>query len=469
MHKKIGTRIINVLLMVLMPLSGMTQEKLSEKEALQIGTEAYIYGYPLITMEMTRKVMTNVEKPEGTKAPMGMFMNAREYPNASFRDVTAPNADTLYSTAWLDLSKEPYVLNIPDEKDRYFLMPMLSGWTDVFVVPGKRTTGTNAQTYVIVGPDWKGKLPSELKEIKSPTNMVWILGRTYCTGTPEDYKAVHALQDQYKLTPLSHYGKEYVAPKGSVDPSVDMKTPVRDQVNKMDVITYFKKLAQLLKDNPPSDKDAPILAKMKKIGIIPGEDFQISKLGADAVKGLEQSVKVAQHKIMAYEKQAGTHKNGWTFSTKTGTYGTDYINRAFVTAIGLGANRPEDAIYPLTHVDSMGKVLNGKNQYVLHFDKEDLPPVKGFWSLTMYNDQYFFVDNPLNKYTVSPRNDLKFNEDGSLDIYVQNTSPGKEKEANWLPAPKEDFILMLRLYWPDQKVISGAWNPPPVKIAQAKA
>jgi hypothetical protein len=208
--------------------------------------------YPLITMEVTRRVVTNVVAPEGAHAPMGQLANLREYPNASFKDITAPNADTLYSSAFLDVTKEPYVLSLPDEAGRYYLMPMLTGWTDVFQVPGKRTTGTKAQTYAITGPGWKGMLPPGVKELKSPTGMVWILGRTYCTGTPEDYTAVHALQDQYKLVPLSAYGQSYTPPAGTVDPSIDTKTPVRDQVRRMSAGEYFALLAALMKDNPPA-------------------------------------------------------------------------------------------------------------------------------------------------------------------------------------------------------------------------
>ena len=208
-------------------------------EDFWLATDAYIYGYPLVTMDMTRRVMTNVTKPEGTRAPMGQFVKARSYPDASFRDVTAPNADTLYTAAWIDLGKEPWVLSIPDMKDRYFLFPMLDGWTTVFQVPGKRTTGTKAQTYAITGPGWKGALPAGVKEYKSPTSMVWILGRIYCTGTPEDYKAVHALQDQCGLVPLSSYGKPYTPADGSVDSAQDMKTAVREQVNRMTADEYF--------------------------------------------------------------------------------------------------------------------------------------------------------------------------------------------------------------------------------------
>jgi hypothetical protein len=451
--------------------AGSSTTKLTAKEATEIGVDAYIYGYPLITMEMTRRVMTNVAEPKGSHAPMGQFHKARAYPDASFKDITAPNADTLYTTAWLDVSKEPFVLSLPDEGERYFLMPMLDAWTNVFEVPGKRTTGDKAQTYAITGPGWKGTLPEGVKELKSPTALVWILGRTYCTGTPEDYKAVHALEDKYTLVPLSSYGKEYTPPKGTVDPKIDTKTGVRDQVNKLSAAEYFKLMAELMKDNPPAKDDAPIVASMAKLGLEPGKEFDMSKLDADVAKALDEVPAAGFKKIMGHAKDGGENVNGWLISTQTGLYGTDYLQRAFITAVGLGANRPQDAIYPMSEADTEGKPYRGVNKYVMHFPKDQTPPVNAFWSLTMYDDKYFFVDNPLNKYTVSPRNALKFNEDGSLDIYIQHESPGKDKEANWLPAPQDRFVLMLRMYWPkdkDPSIIDGTWKPPAVKVVKDK-
>lgn len=446
------------------PMPSQAQEgKSKEEEAAALGVEAYIYGYPLVTMEMTRRVMTNVPSVEAMRGPMGQFIHAREYPSAAFRDVTAPNADTLYSTAWLDLSKGPYVLALPDQEDRYFLMPMLSGWTDVFEVPGKRTTKTKAQKYAITGPGWKGTLPEGVTEYKSPTNLVWILGRTYCTGTPLDYKAVHDLQDQYAIVPLSAYGKPYTPPKGKVDPMIDMKTPVRDQVHQMDAATFFNTLALLMMNNPPAKADAPMVEKMARIGIIPGKPFDITKLDPSVAKGLQGVPKASQGKIMGFFKDAGKQVNGWQIMTKTGIYGTEYLQRAFVAAIGLGANRPQDAVYPTSHVDGDGNPYDGTNNYVLHFPKGHLPPAKGFWSLTMYDADYFFVDNPLNRYTVSSRSEFIFNEDGSLDVFIQNKSPGKARESNWLPAPAGKFILMLRLYWPQEaapSILNGTWEPP---------
>jgi hypothetical protein len=450
--------LVAVGLLPVIPAAAVTPD-----EAMAIGVDAYIYGYPLVTMEMTRRVMTNVEKPEGTRAPMGQLVRMRAYPTGAFRDVTAPNADTLYTVAWIDVSKEPWVFSIPNMKERYFLMPMLDGWTDVFQDPGKRTTGTKARTYAITGPDWKGgRLPRGVREYKSPTALVWILGRIYCTGTPGDYKAVHALQDKFELVPLSAYGKPYMPAAGAVDSAVEMKTPVRDQVNRMDAGSFFRLLAQLMKDNPPAKDDEPILARMAQIGLVPGQDFDIGKLDPAVVQGLQDVPKEGFEKIMAHFKNAGVDVNGWLFSTNTGLYGTDYLQRAFITAIGLGANRPQDAIYPTSETAVTGKPYEGTNKYVIRFPKGQMPPVNGFWSLTMYDAEYFFVQNPLNRYTLNSRTKFKTNKDGSVDLYIQNASPGKAKEANWLPAPAGRFILMFRFYWPKEAIIDGTWKPPAV-------
>lgn len=439
-------------------------ERLSADDAKSIATDAYVYGYPLMTMEMTRRVMTNVAQVDQPRAPMGQLMRMRQYPDAQFRDVTAPNADTLYTNGFVDVTTEPVVLTLPDAHDRYYLFPMLSGWTDVFQVPGKRTTGTGPQTYAITGPNWKGTLPPGVTEYKSPTAMVWLLGRIYCDGTPADYAAVHALQDQISLVPLSSYGKPYTPPAGKVDPSIDMKTPVRDQVENLGTEAYFTMLAGLLKDNPPAEADKPIIEKMAKLGIVPGEKFDIGKLGPDVAAALQPIPKVGVAKIMDHYSALDT-VNGWQFTTKTGQYGTDYLQRALVTAIGLGANRPQDAVYPTSKADADGQPYNGANKYVVHFAKDQLPPAKGFWSLTMYDEGYFFVGNPLNRYTLSQRDNLTRNPDGSVDLFLQHDNPGPQKQANWLPAPTGAFNLMLRLYWPTEtppSIIDGTWKPPAV-------
>lgn len=437
------------------------------EETLSIASEAYIYGYPLVTMDMVRKQMTNVATAGAERAPMGQLVRLRAYPSVDNHAVTAPNADTLYTIAWIDVSLEPWVFSIPDMGDRYYLMPMLSGWTDVFQVPGKRTSGDKAQKYAITGPGWTGTLPAGVTEYKSPTGMVWILGRIYCTGTPEDYKTVHALQDKFSLVPLSGYGKPYTALPAEVDANFDMKTGIRDQVNAMDTYAYFNYLARLMKTNPPADADAPLVARMAKIGLIPGKDFDPSKLDLMDKEAIKAVPKLAVVKIMEYFKSSGKPLNGWIFTTKTGLYGTDYLQRAMIAAIGLGANRPQDAVYPTSEEDADGKKYDGAtHKYVIHFAKGQMPPANAFWSITMYDASYFFVPNAINRYTVSSRSKFVPNADGSVDIYVQADSPGKGKEANWLPAPKAQFILMMRLYWPKEtapSIIDGTWAPPAAK------
>jgi hypothetical protein len=232
----------------------------------------------------------------------------------------------------------------------------------------------------------------------------------------------------------------------------------------MSAKTYFELFAKLLEDNPPHELDWNMVEQLKQIGIIPGEDFDFSKLSAEAQGALERAVGDAQKMIV--EKQTGEAVNGWQFARELmGNYGTSYLRRAYIALIGLGANVPEDAVYPMSNVDSEGQPYNGSQRYVLHFDKGELPPTRGFWSLSMYDDEMYFVDNPIRRYAIGDRDKLQFNKDGSLDIYIQHASPGKVKESNWLPAPEGDFDLVLRAYWPMLEVLAGGWNPPAVKRA----
>lgn len=446
------------------PRGGLTPQ-----QAQQLVRDAYVFGYPLVTMELTRRVITNVAKPAEKAAPMGQFANMRKYPTAEFREVTAPNADTLYSSAFLDLSQEPYVFEFPDMGKRYFLMPILDGWTNVFADPGSRTTGDKAQKFLITGPGWSGTVPQGMKQLTSPTNLAWIIGRTYSTGTPQDYKQVHALQDKYRLTPLSAYGpgKKYTPPAGTVDPSIDMKTPPREQVNALSGKDYFTLLATLLKTNPPASADAPMMAKLAKLGIVPGKDFDPSKLDPQIVAAIDRAPKDAVPAIEQQIPKVGEIVNGWQVM-KTGDYGTDYMFRAVIAYAGLGANLAKDAIYPTAKTDTQGQPLDtSKNNYVITFaSKKELPPVKGFWSLTLYDDQFFFYKNPLNRQALSQRDKLVANKDGSIDLYIQNQPPPKDKQANWLPAPKAPIVLMLRLYWPSEtppSILDGSWKPPEIK------
>jgi hypothetical protein len=372
----------------------------------------------------------------------------------------SPNADTLYSTAWLDLAKEPIVLSVPDTNGRYYLMPMLDAWTNVFASPGKRTTGTTKADFAICGPGWKGSVPSGVNELRAPTQMVWIIGRTQTNGR-KDYDAVHGLQAQYKLTPLSAWGKDYAPPASvPIEAAADKQTSPVEFVAKMDGTAFFTRLAALMKTNPPASEDAPIIAKLARIGLVPGQPFNADPaLAAE----LDAGAKAASQTIIDEAHKRGGAAKGWMVSSGIGLYGTDYAKRAGVAYFGLGANLDADAMYPSARNDLDGQPLDGANRYVIHFEKTKTPPVEAFWSVTMYNDKQAFVDNPLDRYAIGDRDALKPNADGSIDLYIQNESPGADKESNWLPAPKGSFNLVMRMYWPKDEALKGEYAIPPLR------
>lgn len=436
----------------------------SELAAREIATDAYIYGYPLVLMDMTRQVSTNVPQSGENAAPINQLGNKRTFPDDTFTTVVSPNADTLYSFGFLDLAKEPMMLSVPEMGNRYYLMEMLDAWTNVFASPGTRTTGNGKGDFAIVGPQWTGKLPAGVKELKSPTNLIWVIGRTQTNGK-EDYPAVHAIQDQYKVTPLSAWGKAYAPPDNTaIDKNIDMKTPPVEQVAKMDAPTFFARLNNLMTDNPPAAEDADAMKRFASLGIAPGKTFDKNRLDPAIAKAIEEGRKDAQGKIIADAKKPhGTNINGWEFMKNLGRYAKDYLWRAVVALIGLGANLPEDAVYPRATKDAAGQPLNGTNRYEVTFPKGQLPPVDAFWSITMYNSDQFFVKNPINRFAIGDRDKLKFNEDGSLTVYIQNDSPGKDKESNWLPSPMDSFNLFMRLYWPSKEILDDKWQPPKIE------
>jgi len=452
-------------------------EAITEQEAHDIGVNAYLYFYSPVTMDVTRRQLINYapgQSPIG--GPMNSFANVAAYPTADLKAVVRPNFDTLYSSGWLDLTKEPLIVSVPDTGGRYYLLPMLDMWTDVFASPGWRTTGTQAGNFLVTPPGWRPdmrekfieefKLPEGTQRIDAPTPYVWIIGRTKTDG-PADYDAVHKIQAGFKITPLSEWGKTPKPAEVKIDPSVDMKTPPKTQVDTMPASKFFTYAAELLKLHPPHLTDEPIIAQMKRIGIEPGKSFDITKLDPAVQKALESAPEDAQQLMKWKLATLARVANGWSMNTDTmGVYGNYYLKRALITQFGLGANLPEDAIYPANLADDTGKPLDGVNKYTIHFDKGAAPPANAFWSITLYDDDGFQVANSLNRFAVSSWMPFKFNTDGSLDLYFQNDSPGTDKEANWLPAPKGPFTLTMRLYAPKSDALTGKWNPPPVMKSQ---
>ncbi len=440
---------------------------LKEGRAWLYGLEAYIYGFPLIMMDLTKNQATAVPTAGEITAPVNQFAAMTKYPDASFRAVVRTGLDTLFAVSWADLDKEPLVLSVPDTSGRYYVIALFDMWSNVFASIGKRTTGTVAANFLIAGPGWQGTPPADVKQtFRSPTRFVWVNGQMQADGA-QDYTVVNALQKQYKLTPLSAWGKPYAPPaEVPVAAGVDTKTPPLEQMQKMDAGAFFGRLARLMKDNPPAPADAPMIEKLKTLGIEPGKDFDIGQIDPHTAKGLQRA-------MGAFEKlQEGVKKlkteNGWIVIPKDfANYGTDYTTRAGIALIGLGGIRPDDVVYPTAFLDGDGKPLDSANRYVLHLDKGQTPPTNATWSVSMYDPQGYYVPNAINRYSLAMWMPLKYNPDGSLEMYIQAASPGGDKEANWLPAPPSGpFNLTVRIYWPTQAVLDGTYKLPPVRKLQ---
>lgn len=449
---------------------------LTPDEVQQIAVDAYIYGYSLVTTDVTRMQMSNVDKVGEISAPTGTFFNIKGYPPATYRGVSATNADTLYSVAWLDLS-EPQVFSHPEIKNRFFTFELVDLWMIVKNSVGTNTSGEKAMTYLFTGPGWKGDVPKGMTHISFPTRYMIILGRTYALNTPADLGKVHALQAQYKVMPLSAYGKPYTfkAPPVNPNPGFSMTEPPQKAIASLGTTGYFNLMTRLMADAAPAaPEDAPMLARMAKIGIVPGQPFDPSKLDVAAQASLKDVPEIALQKMTTTWEGLGKSVNGWRVTTVGGRYGTNYLERGAWAVRGWPSQLPHVSLYPTTYVDGAGQTLNGSNKYTLTFPKGQMPPVNplAFWSITMYEATptgLWFYPNKQNKLTVSPRNKLVKNADGSVTLYFQHKSPGKSKEANWLPAPDGPFALTLRLYWPNAtppSILDGTWQTPPVVRVQ---
>ena len=311
--------------------------KASPEEAEAVATLAYGYGFPLVLMDVSREVMTAVPSVEAHKGPINQFIHVEQFPDDTYSDVVSPNVDTLYSLAWLDLAAEPIVLQVPDLGERYYLMQICDGWTNVFAAPGTRTTGNRAGAFALVGPSWRGTLPADVQKIAAPTNLIWIIGRTFTAGKA-DYAAVNAIQHQYKLVPLGAWGRAYTPPaKVAVAPGIDTEAPPVVQVGKMSAGAFLARLARLMGPNPPLAEDEPMISRLRQIGVIPGATFDLDRLPSHLKAAIERGLAVGRKRLAAAVKSLSEDEpeGGWRIYRSLGRYGTDYATRAFVAAVGL--------------------------------------------------------------------------------------------------------------------------------------
>jgi hypothetical protein len=335
-------------------------------------------------------------------------------------------------------------------------MQALDMWTNDFASIGSRTFGTEAGNFMITGPNWTGETPAGVKEtFKCPTRFAWILVQISCSN-PEEYPEIHALQDGLILTPLSFWGKPYTPPTNvTVNPDVDTTATPFDQLRLMDGVTFFKRLAIAMKDNPATGADDKMVKMLHKLGVEPGKELDPSTLSPAVIKGMNKAaleifslLGTAQYEMKAV--------NGWILALNMGKYKDDYNTRAFIAYAGLGALTSDDAVYPSAFVDGDGNVLNAANNYRMHFEKDGLfPSQSGVWSISAYREN-FYVRNPIERYGILSSMPLKYNADGTLDIYIQAKSPGAEKEVNWLPIPPSGpFNISIRVYQPKKEIMDG--------------
>lgn len=443
----------------LIPMAKANQ--LTDEEIADLVKRAYVYSFAVYEMYRTRHwAVYTRSNPD--RADLNQFNHRRMLLDHNARQVTTPNNDTLYSSAWLDLSQEPVVLSVPDTGGRYYSMAFMDFYTNNFAYVGRRVTGTKAGGYVVVGPEWSGATPARLPVIKSPTNAVWLLGRTL-VDDEADLPNVHKIQDQYKLMPLSVWIK---SGPGKVKTDLDNPPPGPDP---KDPWKFFTIVNLGLTENPPPADEAPLMAEFARIGVGPNQTFGHSSFSEEQRKVILRAMEAAAKEIRGGLQTAVKLREGWGYSpSHLGNYGKDYSFRATIALIGLGALEPVEAVYLTARTDKDGKPLTAGNRYRLRFEKGALPPVEAFWSLSMYevmtDQRAFFVANPIHRYAIGDRTKgLKYNSDGSLEIYMQHQSPGKGLESNWLPVPPEAFRVTFRAYQPRESILKGEYVLPGIQ------
>ena len=428
--------------------------------ALQtIAIEGYAFFYPLMVMEESRRQMTN--GAGGMHGPTNSLVHVRAYPGAQDRVVVRPNFDTLYSAAFLDVRAEPMVVHAPAIDDRFFMLPLYDMWTDAFAAPGSRTNGPGDVTFAVCTPEWRGELPAGVERIDAPTPVVWLIGRTQTNG-PADYEKVHAFQDSMKLMPLSAWPGPAPVVAPTTDPSVGATEPPA-AVAALSGAEFFARAVALAAEYGTHATDFSQLARLARLGIRVGESFDATAQSQAVQDAIAAAPKGAAKLLVERMNSIGRIRNGWmVMSDGIGVFGNAYVKRAIIARLGLGANPPEDAIYPLLQTDADGNALDGANTYQLHFDSGQLPPAGAFWSVTMYDAAGYQAANDLNRFAIGDRDDLVFNADGSLDLWIQHERPADDRVANWLPAPTGAIAVTMRIYEPGPELFSGAWVPPPV-------
>ncbi len=433
------------------PASPEVTAKGLEADGYQLGLSAYTWGYPLVRMQRAARSYTDVSggvPATSYRAPLNQIGWAHELATPSAKDMPTANNDTFYLSSFVNLD-QPYILSVPDTGDRYYVIDVFNMWQELEHYIGRRTTGTKAGRYVIVPPSWSGDVPSDATRLDVSTNMIWLWGRLR-VAQGEDVAPLHQLQKQFTLTPASGEAKT-----GELPP-----LPAIDG----DELGFYKHLAFALKSNTVKPADEALFAQFARMGLTK-DGFDEAKLSPEMRKGVVRALADGPAVVVSSFASTSEVRNGWNWVTGLDSFGFNYPMRAMVAGPYLGGNGEKEAMYPIRYTDADGKVLNGGNKYILKMASE--PPVDAFWSLTMYNaSDKMLVENPIQRYKVgTDTQGLKKGSDGSITIAIQNGQPS-DGNVNWLPAPKGDFYMILRMYQPGEAALSGTWQLPQVTVAK---
>lgn len=425
-----------------------------------IASEGYIYGFPILLMDETRRAATEVPYVCGLGGPENAFTHLLDPPGPDFRAVVRPNVDTLYSSAFLDLSAGAVVLDVPEVQDRFYLMAMLDAWTNNFAGPGSQTNGGEATRYLITGPDWAGDIPAGMEQIEAPTDMVWIIGRTELKG-PDDLEAANRVQQSFGLRPLN--GPEPVRSEEACQPILDRISP-EDTIRALSGAEFFQRLDALIARYPPPAADAGKLETLGQINVGPYANGRISDLSENNLEALDRGVERGQSAMDAGFSFAS--RGTWTPDPERvplGDYGDQFLVRGIVSQIGFGANRNEFAVYQNARRTARGGELDGREGvYRLVFENGDTPPVGAFWSVTVYDGEGFLVANALDRYALGSNSDLQADANGDVVITFARERPDDVPVENWLPVPDGPFEVTLRMYWPNDPILNGRWSAPAI-------
>ncbi|EJF99009.1 MULTISPECIES: DUF1254 domain-containing protein [Flavobacterium] len=446
-----------------------TQNALSAEEAKSIAKEAYIYGYPMLMGYRALYASTVDKKSPAYRSGFNIITHDRRPADDTRKDVVSMNADTPYSLFALDLRAEPIVLSVPAIKDRYYVFQFTDLFTHNFAYVGTRSTGSEAGDYLFVGPDYKGEIPKgKFKKVFNVESQLAIgIGRTQLLGS-KDLANVIQIQDKYKVTSLSQF-LGTASPKKASEINWIAFNP--KDIEDANFIKYMNVYLDLVK--PFNKEDVEDLAKFEKIGIKAGADFDSSQLNEETLKAINDGVQEGITAIKEKAAHISEQKNGWNMMDPFGNrefYKKDHLLRAAAVMVGIYGNDKIEAFYPVVYNDKEGQTLNGKtNKYKIHFSKDEIPPAKYFWSITMYDKSAdgtggYLIKNPINRFLINSTTEgLVYDKDGGLTIYIQNQKPDKSLEANWLPAPAEEFYLMTRIYGPKESALNGTWSPPAIE------